>query len=200
MKKNVKGIIGIAVIVLFAFAYAHIAKMNTVYDKNVDYSEYQSTGWGVERIVEQSFTSVEDTLDGIYLKCQTMGDVTDVEVHYMIKNVTDDKIAVEGVYPAAELESTKFNKITFDTISGCQGKEFLLTMWSENATDTNGVSYYFHSGTQNGTTLIINGEATEGTLIVKTITNRFDIETFCMCLILIAFIVVFLKFLYKLFK
>ena len=46
----------------------------------------------------------------------------------------------------------------------------------------------------------INNEAVVGTLVMKTVTNRFDIETFCVLLIFIVYIVVFLKFLYKLFK
>ena len=40
----------------------------------------------------------------------------------------------------------------------------------------------------------------EGTLIMKTITNRFDVETFCVFLLLVLYIVGFIKFLYKLFS
>ena len=50
------------------------------------------------------------------------------------------------------------------------------------------------------TELKISEQIQEGTLILKTVTKRFDIETFVILLIFVLYIIVFLKFLYKLFK
>ena len=50
------------------------------------------------------------------------------------------------------------------------------------------------------TKMEIDANEQSGTLILKTVTDRFDIETFCVLLIFIIYIVFFLKFIYKLFK
>lgn len=198
--KKVKGIIGVVILLVFAFVYAHIAKMNMIYDKTVENSEYQSTGWGKDNVIEQSFISSEKTLDGINLKCQTTGDVSKVSLCYTLEDVANEKVVATGKISASELESTKFNKIIFDTVENSKNKEFLLTVWNEGATDTDNISFYYQPQTENGTELMINEEKTEGTLILKTITNRFDFETFCVFLILIGFMYFFMKVLYKLFK
>lgn len=199
MKKG-KLFIGIAALLIFAFVYAHIAKMNVIYDKTVDSSEYQSTGWKQDTVIEQSFISKEDRLDGINIKCQTSGDISSVALCYSLEDTADKKVIATGKIAAKEIESTKFNQITFDTIENCKNKEFKLKIWTESQSDIEGMSYYYCIGTKKGTELVINGEKTEGTLIIKTITNKFDIETFCVFLIMIAFMIAFIKVLYKLFK
>ena len=42
--KKIKKVIGIIIVLVLAFVYAHIAKPNNIYDKKVDNSEYLSTG------------------------------------------------------------------------------------------------------------------------------------------------------------
>ena len=44
MKKIMKWVIGIAVIIMFSFLYAHIAKTHILYDNRVDTSKYMGTG------------------------------------------------------------------------------------------------------------------------------------------------------------
>lgn len=198
--KKVKWIIGIIIVLILAFLYAHIAKMNMIYDKHVDNGDYLSMGTLAERRVEQSFICVEDTLDGINVKCQTLGDVSEVVVKYIITDQSNGEVLAEGNCQASDIVSTKFNKLTFNTIENCRGKELLLTIWSESATENNGISFYFQPLTDDGTKLFIDGSETQGTMIMKTVTNRFDFETFCVLLLFVVFVVVFMKILYKLFK
>lgn len=199
MKKG-KLFIGIAALLIFAFVYAHIAKMNVIYDKTVDSGEYQSTGWKQDTVIEQSFISKEDRLDGINIKCQTSGDIKSVTLCYTLEDLTDQKVVAKGKIAAEEIESTRFNQIKFDTVENCKNKQFKLKIWTESPSETEGMSYYYCTSKTEGTELVINGEKTEGTLIVKTITEKFDFETFCVFLLMILFMVVFMKVLYKLFK
>lgn len=73
MKKRVSWIVMIILVLVFAYWYAHIAKMNMIYDKGVDNSEYISMGILEDQRVEQKFVCREDTMDGIYVKCQVTG-------------------------------------------------------------------------------------------------------------------------------
>ena len=48
--------------------------------------------------------------------------------------------------------------------------------------------------------MFLNKEKIEGTLILKTVTDRFDVETFVVVLLFGAYIAFFFNFLYKMFK
>lgn len=198
--KKIKKLIGIVIILVFAFGYAHIAKMNIIYDKNVDNSEYLDMGDLNGKKVEQRFVCKEDTLDGVYAKCQILGDVLDTKVHYTITDEQEEKVVAQGSLSADGIKNAKFNKFTFETIENCRGKELVLAIWSEASAEGNGVTFYFQPETEEDTQLVIGGNETQGTMIMKTITNRFDLETFCVLLLFVGFIVGFMKVLYKLFK
>ena len=44
MKKRMKSILGIILLIVFAFFYAHIAKVHNIYNKEIDPSAYSNTG------------------------------------------------------------------------------------------------------------------------------------------------------------
>ncbi|MFR8353763.1 MAG: hypothetical protein ACLVB1_15070, partial [Blautia obeum] len=83
MKKYIKTGIGILIIVVLAFLYAHIDKNSYLYDRNADTSAFISTGVLLEgETISQEFVSEEDILDGLNIKCSVTGNVEDVEVQY----------------------------------------------------------------------------------------------------------------------
>ena len=101
-----------------------------------------------------------------------------------------------------DIKNSKFNVFKFDRISECKGKTY--TLYVENpdgdVEKTLGVGFSYEPKTEKGTELLINGNNVDGTLIAKTVTNRFDMETFCVVLLFVLYIVFFVKFLYRLFK
>ncbi len=198
--KKVRRILGIIIVLVFAYWYAHIAKMNMIYDKSVDNSEYISMGILEDQRVEQKFVCIEEKMGGIYAKCQVVGDVTDVKVRYSIAEASSRKVVAEGSCPAAELKPSKFNKLSFDTIEGCKDREYILAVWSDPVSPRKGVSFYYQPETEGGTALTIGGSEIKGTMIMRTVTDRFDMETFCVVIIFIGFIAAFMKILYKLFE
>ena len=198
--KKIKKIIVLIIVVICAFVYAHITKMNLIYDKTIDSSEYLSMGAIGGAEVEQTFQCHENTLDGIEVKCQILGEVSDVIVHYNLVDNESGVVVAEGEKAASEIESTKFNPFVFDTVTECKEKSYKFVIWSENTTDTDGVSFYYQEGVEDETGLVIDGNDTQGTMIMRTMTDRFDVETFSIVMLFAAFIYGFMKFLYKLFK
>lgn len=198
--KKIKKIVGIIVVVFIAFIYAHIAKTNNIYDKNVDSSEYIGTGVVFEGTIEQRFTCVEDTLDGVKVKAQIFGDVQNVQVVYLLIDNQTGEIVADGKVEASEIQSGKFFECPFSKIENCKDKEYTIVFENINAAENTGIGFYFQSISQKGTKLTISENSTEGTLILKTITDRFDCETFIVLLIFIVYIVAFMRFLYKLFE
>ena len=191
MKKIMKWVIGIAVIIMFSFLYAHIAKTHILYDNRIDTSKYMGTGV-LSGKIEQKFVSEEDYLDGITIKCSIQGAPADSTV----------KISLKSKLKLKDIKNSKFNVFGFDRISECKGKTY--TLYVENpdgdVEKTLGVGFSYEPKTEKGTELLINGNNVEGTLIAKTVTNRFDMETFCVVLLFVLYIVFFVKFLYRLFK
>ena len=137
--KYIKKIIITVIVLAFAFVYAHIAKANDVYDRNIDNSQYQSTGLVQNGTIEQSFVSVEDTLDGVSVKTQTIGDVTDVVVKYTLED--SGKIVAEGNVDAKDIKNGKFQKYSFDTVEKCKGKSYRIIFKILNTTENNGVGF-----------------------------------------------------------
>ena len=64
----------------------------------------------------------------------------------------------------------------------------------------NSVNFCYTVKQEENTNMYLNGEEIEGTVVLRTVTNRFDMETFCMLLIFVLYTIMFMRFLYKLFK
>lgn len=201
MKKKIKVVIGIVLVVAFAFCYAHIAKLNNIYDRQVDSSKYIGTGV-IRDSLEQKFVSKEDTLDGISLKCQFQGDATGTSLKIELVDCNTNETVASSTVSAKDMKTGKFNVFRFDTVEDCKGKTYKVVVSEKNADfeASKGIGLLYQPDTEKSTALSINGNETQGTLIMKTVTNRFDIETFCVVLIFALYIYIFIKFLYKLFK
>ena len=102
--KKIKWVIGICLILVLAFVYAHIAKANMIYDKSIDSSEYQNTGV-VEGIIEQSFVCTEDSLDGISVKCQLNGDTTGISVKMELYDNETNALVAESEVDAEKIKN-----------------------------------------------------------------------------------------------
>lgn len=111
-------------------------------------------------------------------------------------------IAAESELKAEDIKNSKFNRFSFETVDNCRGNSYMVRFESVNESleESRGIGFVYQPETVKDTKLKINGEKTEGTLIIKSVTDRFDMETFCVLLIFVVYIVAFLKFLYKLFK
>ena len=109
-------------------------------------------------------------------------------------------IIVNILEQATTIKASKFYNYSFDTVNGCKGRTYKIIFENVGSTEMAGVGFFYQPVTEKNTELIISDNHTEGTLILKTITNRFDFETFAVLLIFVLYIVVFMKFLYRLFK
>lgn len=193
-------VVGLSILIIIAvFLYSHIDKMNSIYNQDIDTSLYMQLN-GNEGKITQRFVSVEEKLDGISVKCQTMGSLQDVEVEYTLIDLSNDIIVAEGVEKGDKIENSKFHWFEFPTVEGCLGKEYEFILNCKNTTDANTVTFSYEGNIEKKTELKMEDTVVNGTLIFRTITKRFDFETFCILLVFIVYIILFLKFLYHLFK
>lgn len=199
MKKKIKSIAIALIVIALAFLYAHIDKNTYLYDRNAELESYVQTGVLQEgETISQTFFCREEALDGINLKSTIVGSVDNVLLEYAIIDNETGEITKETA-KGTEIKNNKFNEYTFPRINGAKDKSYTLTL-SETGTDlSNGVSFYIDS-TKAKESLSVKGNETQGSLVVRLISHRFDLETFIVLLGFIAFVVVFIKVLYGLFE
>ena len=107
---------------------------------------------------------------------------------------------VEGEINAKKALKSRFYELPFDTIENCNGKQYRLSL-TQNAEDNeSAVQFSFEKQEESNTAFYVDGEKIDGTMILKTLTDRFDLETFFVVMIFVIYIVAFMKLLYRLFK
>lgn len=188
------------VLLAAAFFYAHIDKTTHIYDNSIDSSLYRNTGIMTDWQIEQVFTCEENVLDGVRIKCGVTGDVSGVTLKYTLTDDKTETIVADGVLDAAKIKNSKFNNFNFEQIKNTKNDKFRLEVEAVGAVADNGVNFFTLDRTKGNTELYIDGEKNDGVLALKTISKRFDLETFIIVLCFALFITVFIKFLYKLFK
>lgn len=198
-KKIVLGLV-VCVVVVLSYFYSHINKNSYIYDRNTDVGVFYGTGVLLdnEEIV-QTFVAQESTIDGVNIKLDTVGNMENIILNCSVLNEKAEEVAQIQV-PGNTLEDNKFNQLDIPTIANTVGKQYTLVLSVENTDEQNGVGFYIEPGTGSNQQLTIKDSETDGTLVARIISHRFDVETFIVLLGMIVFVVMFMKILYKFFK
>lgn len=191
--KKIKKMAAVIILILIAFIYGHIHKTHAIYDRTVENDQYIMLD-GSQSQITQEFICEEDSLDGIQVKCQNLQEDPEAEIRVYLQDCENGGIVAKSVKKAGEIRTGKFNEFSFDTVSRCRGKAYKVVF------EKDFLALYAEKTSEEGTNLKINSEESEGTLILKTVTYRFDIETFCVFLLLVLYICVFFQFLNWLFS
>ena len=150
--------------------------------------------------MRQQFRVQEPTLDGFRIKGVENGDISKVDIIYSLNEVDTGRVVAKGQVNAKEALSARFYELSFNTIKECKGKDFVLSLSQISEDSQSSVNFSFEKGIERNTKLTMNREEIDGTLIVKTITKRFDLETFFVLMLFAVYIIFFIRLLYKLFK
>lgn len=191
--KKIKKMAAVIILILIAFIYGHIHKTHAIYDRTVENDQYIMLD-GSQSQITQEFICEEDSLDGIQVKCQNLQEDPEAEIRVYLQDCENGGIVAKSVKKAGEIKTGKFNEFSFDTVSRCRGKAYKVVF------EKDFLALYAEKTSEEGTNLKINSEESEGTLILKTVTYRFDIETFCVFMLLVLYICVFFQFLNWLFS
>lgn len=191
--KKIKKMAAVIILILIAFIYGHIHKTHAIYDRTVENDQYIMLD-GSRNQITQEFICEEDSLDGIQVKCQNLQEDPEAEIRVYLQDCENGEIVAKSVKKAGEIKTGKFNEFSFDTVSRCRGKAYKVVF------EKDFLALYAEKTSEEGTNLKINSEESEGTLILKTVTYRFDIETFCVFMLLVLYICVFFQFLNWLFS
>lgn len=190
--KQIKRIEVCVLVILAAFFYAHIGKANAIYDRQSD-SSTCGIAENTELMIEQKFICKETSMDAVQVKCQVQrageGNVT-----LTLTDMESGKTVASSTKALSEIENGKWNTFSFETVENCKGKIYQMVLEGEALT------CFVQQGIQPETKLLVNGTEQDGTLLMKTVTKRFDIETFGVFLILVLYVYFFFRFLKRLFS
>jgi len=175
MKSKIKVIVIGLIILCLAGVYAIIDKAVSIYDTSCDTSAFQSITLEQGKKLEQSFVCKENHMDGISLK------------------------VAQGKTDLKKVRNGKFFKIKFDRIDTTKDKKYMLEM-SVQECPTGSIRVFYTPGSNENATLIYAGQTIEGVGVIRSLTHRFDLETFIVTLCFAAYIILFMRWLYKLFE
>ena len=200
LKNRVISCLLIGITLVLAYFYSNIHERDCIYNKDADVSTYISTGTLSEgEELSQTFIAQNKSMDEIQLKVDLLGDVSNVVLQYKLLD-DNSNVLYQDTISALELENQTFNTLKISPIEHADGQKYTLVLSEQNANPQNGVSFYLTSGRTDGDELIIKGNSTDASLLAEMTSDGFDAETFFVLLGMIAFIVVFMKILYKMFK
>ena len=201
MKLKMKTILLILIIIVLAAVYAVIDKPVSVYDTSCDTSKFQAQVLEGGQTASQKFVCEEAYIDGIALKlaANAVPDNEKVLVKYELIDDNTKKVVAKGNENLGELRSGKFFKIKFNRVNNCKDKAYALN-FRVTQCDAGNVQIFYTPGTEKGKALVYAGTSIDGIGVMRTLTHRFDLETYIVTLCFAAYIVLFMKWLYKLFK
>lgn len=199
MKKKIISCFIICVVITMSYFYAHIDKNYYIYNRNVDASLLMGTGSMLDgETVTQSFVSEENAIDGINIKIEVYGTSDNLVLQYKVldgKGSVVSKAEISG----AKLQHNKFNHLQLPIIRNTQGNQYTLVLDVKGADAQNGLGFFVEPGTKENQELVVKQQETEGTLVTRITSHRFDLETFVVLLGIIIFIVGFMRVLYRFF-
>ena len=199
MKKKLSMIVFVAVLIAFTCMYAIVDKNNAIYDRAVDTSQYVALGLEQGEMVSQSFVSTEDKLDGINIKMSVSGQANDKKISYVLKDDTGKTVTL-GDASLEKIKAGRFFSLKFDELTGCQGKRYTFELTVEQCEKDTQVIVYAVPGASKDSLLVVKGEKADGVMVLRTVTHRFDVETFIVTALFILYVIFFIRWLSKVFK
>lgn len=211
MKKKGKIIIGILILAAVSFLYGHIAKVHVIYDKSTDPDSYGNIGILTDAGVRQVFATQEEYLDGVTVMSFLLGakQGKDTTIYYELKDMETGEIVASGEEQGENIKNDKFHEFRFDRVENCKGKSYEIHLYSNQVLgedNTDGVGFYYERAKRQEQSVVVAENEVpasvveEGTLVMKTITDRFDFETCAVFFMFALYVFLFMRFLYRLFK
>ena len=201
MKSKIKTIILILVILALAGVYAVIDKPVSFYDTSCDTSKFLSIPLEEGKQISQNFQCKEEKLDGMAIKlsADNIQDKSQAVISYEVVDHESGDCVAQGEENLGKLRSGKFFKLKFDTVVNTKGKNYTFNLIVKNSA-MGTVQVFYTPGADNTATLTYDGNAIDGVGVMRSLTHRFDLETYIVTLCFAAYIILFMRWLYKLFK
>lgn len=199
MKSKIKWLIALIILVLLAGLYSVVDKKTPIYNTEIDNSEYFSVDLREGDRISQTFLATEDKLDGVMIKMAAAGNLDNIILEYNLFESGRESV-LEGETSLGKLKSGRFFQIDFDQLTGCKNQRYEFQISVKECDENSSITLYYTGGKQENTEYMVGDTAVDGTLVLRTFTHRFDLETFVVTVCFLIYVILFMRWLSKLFK
>jgi hypothetical protein len=205
MKKVIRNSILIIIIIVIAAIYSFGMWGKNIYIQTASSGDNKLTNELIENTeISQTFLCPYNGLNGLKIKMLRVGAETVEGYSWSLCN-DKKEILAEGKIGEDELAESTFTRKKFLTFQipeqeDSKGKEYTFYIRGTNVSKEGCLQGYVAEGNQYAKQLSIDGQGIEGALVLKMSIMRFNLETFIVFLGLVTYVVVFFRFMYKLFR
>ena len=209
--KIIKRIVFVILAVIVAALYSYGIWPRAIYNTDIGANSYENTGALSEgAVLKQSFVCSDTGLCGFSIKLTKQDSQTIGTYKWVLTEAETDKKVAEGKIDESSTENSKFVsssaqkrgnvEVKFSEIPESKDKEYILTVQGDSVEDNETMAVYITEKSEHSGELQLNGETLEKSSVIKLCYKRFNVETFIVFLVIVAYLVVFVKFMYKLFR
>ena len=127
------------------------------------------------------------------------GQANDKKISYVLKDDTGKTLTL-GDASLEKIKAGRFFSLKFDELTGCKGKRYTFELTVEQCEKDTQVIVYAVPGASKDSLLVVKGEKADGVMVLRTVTHRFDVETFIVTALFILYVIFFIRWLSKVFK
>ncbi len=209
--KKIKGIGLILFVVILAVIYSYGNWPRAIYDTSIGSSTYETTETlNNKSSVEQKFRCEDEGFSGVTIKLTKQGNNAIGDYQWVIEDVKSEKVIGKGVINEkstenADFESSNIQKqgiveLDFPRVENSKGREYALKINALEVEDNHAIAIFITEKGEGESSLIVNGQEIEKASVIKLEYRRFNVETFVVFLAIVAYLLLFVKFMYKLFR
>lgn len=209
--KMVKRIALVALAVLLAALYSYGIWPRAIYNTDIGANSYENTGaLSAGEVLTQKFTCTDTGMCGLKLKLTKQESQTIGNYEWKLENVKTGEEIANGVIDEASTENREFVsssaqkrgniELKFDRQEDSKGQEYILTIQSSDVAEGQTMAVYMTEKGKNETEMTLAGESVDRASVIKVEYKRFNVENFIVFLGIVVYLVLFVKFMYKLFR
>jgi len=196
--KTLKTILILAVIAALSALYAYQSWPEAVYDVNYDATESVPPLSG-SSTASQEFTCPHNGLTGIRIRFNKLSRTTYGSYNWILEDTTDNSQIASGAVDTGSFSRNGDYSLSFTKQENSRNHIYRFTVQAVNVADDQSISLYLSTAEKNAGQVLCNETAQTGSLMLKQTIRYFNWETFFVCIVLLAYMVFFMKFMSRVF-
>lgn len=195
-------IAGIVIAVtLLGILYATGNWSEAIYDTNVNGGNYESMKvMDEDTEVVQTFICQNAGLNGFRVRFSTLNRQETGNYEWELREAGGQEPVAQGDVDFSKINGKGEYRVSFPKQEESENKRYELTIRAQDVPEEQAITLYRTTPKGGAEKLTMEGEKTDGSIILKIYCHRFHAETFIVFCCFIAYLAAFILFMSKLFK
>lgn len=209
--KIVKRVIFCILALIVAGVYSYGVWPRAIYDTDIGANSYENTGALEEgTVVKQQFLCTDDGMCGLKIKLTKQDSQTIGQYKWAITEQESGKEIGSGIIDESSTENKEFvsasaqerGNIELEVPLQKQSKDniYVLSIEGSRVQEDETMAIYITEKGENAKELMVDKESIDKACVIKVEYKRFNVETFIVFVGIIIYLIVFVKFMYRLFR